>query len=747
MNFKLLTDFNFSSHRWFLVSVFLIIFLFIGQEVSNYQKAIEQVSKETNNLSTLLIKKIEHDFERVDNILLLTKKAIFTKDKNSVFYDNRILEEYNDTISIKLKSFADSFDEIEKLIYIDKDGDIKYASNRLSKDVNVSDREYFKELKNNKDLNKSFSDVVISRLSGRESILLLHAIRDENKNLDGILAAVINTSFIRKILSSIDIGQNGVALIRNSETTKLITRYPSLDDSLINKPLPKDNEISKLIKSGSKYGYLEYTASTDDIKRFASFITMENFPFYIQIALSQDEYLKSWKDNLIVKSIFLGLFIFASIIIISVMKRNFNNEQKLLKELNNEKDRFENMFRIHSSIMLLIDPKDGQILDANNSAVSFYGYSLEKLKSMNVNEINQLSQEELNTIYQEAKQLKTNSFVFEHKLNNGKIKIVEVDSSPIETTSGIILFSIIKDVTKEKKIEDRLKRSYKRIEKLIDLQDNMIILTNGKNTKYANNKFFDFFGFSNLSDFKKSHKSICEFFIQNDEFFHLKKLENPENWINELKILDGSKRIVAMKGKNSKEHKFFVTVNSFDEDIMIIGFTDITNTIKEKIKLEIKVTQDKLTNAYNREYFDKYYKDWIISINKFNLKLAVVMLDIDNFKYVNDTFGHDVGDLVLIDFVKVICTNLRSNDIFVRWGGEEFILVLKLKDEKDLLKILENLRHKVEIYNFPKIGKRTCSFGATIYKDDEDIFKTIKRADEAVYKAKNLGRNRVEIIS
>ena len=81
MNFKLLTDFNFSSHRWFLVSVFLIIFLFIGQEVSNYQKAIEQVSKETNNLSTLLIKKIEHDFERVDNILLLTKKAIFTKDK------------------------------------------------------------------------------------------------------------------------------------------------------------------------------------------------------------------------------------------------------------------------------------------------------------------------------------------------------------------------------------------------------------------------------------------------------------------------------------------------------------------------------------------------------------------------------------------------------------------------------------------------------------------------------------------
>ena len=747
MNFKLLTDFNFSSHRWFLVSVFLIIFLFIGQEVSNYQKAIEQVSKETNNLSTLLIKKIEHDFERVDNILLLTKKAIFTKDKNSVFYDNRILEEYNDTISIKLKSFADSFDEIEKLIYIDKDGDIKYASNRLSKDVNVSDREYFKELKNNKDLNKSFSDVVISRLSGRESILLLHAIRDENKNLDGILAAVINTSFIRKILSSIDIGQNGVALIRNSETTKLITRYPSLDDGFINKPLPKDNEISKLIKSGSKYGYLEYTASTDDIKRFASFITMENFPFYIQIALSQDEYLKSWKDNLIVKSIFLGLFIFASIIIISVMKRNFNNEQKLLKELNNEKDRFENMFRIHSSIMLLIDPKNGQILDANNSAVSFYGYSLEKLKSMNVNEINQLSQEELNTIYQEAKQLKTNSFVFEHKLNNGKIKIVEVDSSPIETTSGIILFSIIKDVTKEKKIEDRLKRSYKRIEKLIDLQDNMIILTNGKNTKYANNKFFDFFGFSNLSDFKKSHKSICEFFIQNDEFFHLKKLENPENWINELKILDGSKRIVAMKGKNSKEHKFFVTVNSFDEDIMIIGFTDITNTIKEKIKLEIKVTQDKLTNAYNREYFDKYYKDWIISINKFNLKLAVVMLDIDNFKYVNDTFGHDVGDLVLIDFVKVICTNLRSNDIFVRWGGEEFILVLKLKDEKDLLKILENLRHKVEIYNFPKIGKRTCSFGATIYKDDEDIFKTIKRADEAVYKAKNLGRNRVEIIS
>lgn len=730
------------NHKWFLVSVFVVIFLFSTQEIVNYQKSIENIRKETNNLTILLTKKIENDFERVENILVLAKDSLLNLEENNHIYKDGNFEDKQNIISNKLKIFANSFHEIEDIILIDKEGDIKNSS----KKVNVSDRDYFKRFKNNINLNRGFSEIIVSRLSGNKSFLQIIAIRDENKNFKGILAAIINIDLLNKTLSSINIGKEGFTLLGNLDSTTLLARFPLVDDELLNKPIVENN-ISSLIKSGLNQSCIEYESPIDGIKRFTSFIVMEQFPFYVQVSLSQDEYMINWRNSLIAKSIFLILFIVASVITFISMRKNYKNEQNLLKKLEIAKNRFENMFRIHSSIMLLIDPQNGQILDANQSAVDFYGYSLDELKNMNIKQINQLSAEEIIKKYTEAEHLKVNSFIFEHKIKSGAVKVVEVSSSPIETTSGIILFSIIKDITKEKKIENRLKESYKNIEKLIDLQDNIIILTNIKEIKFANRKFFDFFGFLNLSDFKKHHNCICEFFIKNESFYYVKDFVNKETWIEELKSLDSSKRVVSMRGKYLKEYKFFVTVNSFEDDVMIVSFTDISNTIKEKIKLEIRVTKDILTNAYNREYFEKNYKNWIEKAEKLNHKLAIAMLDIDHFKYVNDSFGHDVGDLVLIDFVKVIKQNLRKDDIFIRWGGEEFILILNINHKSDLEKILENLRQKVEENNFPKVGKRTCSFGGAIYEKGEDILKTVKRADESMYEAKNRGRNKVVINS
>ena len=206
-----------------------------------------------------------------------------------------------------------------------------------------------------------------------------------------------------------------------------------------------------------------------------------------------------------------------------------------------------------------------------------------------------------------------------------------------------------------------------------------------------------------------------------------------------------SKRIVSIIGKDSKQYIFSVNVNKFDEDNMIISFTDISQTIFENIYLEEKILHDKLTNAYSREYFDRNYQKFIYECIENNTKLALALLDIDYFKKVNDTYGHDIGDEVLIKFVEKIQNNLRKNDILIRWGGEEFILILQLESQKDLEKKLEYLRKVIEIEFFPKINNITCSIGGTIYQDNENILKTIKRADEAVYKAKAAGRNKVLI--
>lgn len=124
---------------------------------------------------------------------------------------------------------------------------------------------------------------------------------------------------------------------------------------------------------------------------------------------------------------------------------------------------------------------------------------------------------------------------------------------------------------------------------------------------------------------------------------------------------------------------------------------------------------------------------------------GLAMIDIDNFKKINDTYGHDVGDKILINLVSIIENSSRNDDILIRWGGEEFIMILKVSSENGLKIALENLRKTIEnskINNLPQI---TCSFGGTLYKDNELITDTIKRADESLYVAKNQGKNRIII--
>ena len=297
---------------------------------------------------------------------------------------------------------------------------------------------------------------------------------------------------------------------------------------------------------------------------------------------------------------------------------------------------------------------------------------------------------------------------------------------------------IISDITAQKE-------SYSKLQKFIDTQDNIVILTNGKLINFANKKFFSFLEFEDLEQFKSKYDCICELFIANERFFHLGKIEESQNWVEVIQELPHSQRVVALMGKDFVVHAFSVTINHFEDNLQIVSFTDISQTMLEHIKLEEKTVHDKLTGALNREYFDQNYKQLIERYNKEHYNLAIAILDIDHFKLVNDTFGHDVGDYVLKEMVNEIQRFSRSEDLLIRWGGEEFIMVLKVESDNGLYKALEHIRTTIEKHYFEDVKKVTCSFGGTIYQEGEAIEDTIKRADNALYEAKKEGRNRVVI--
>jgi diguanylate cyclase (GGDEF)-like protein len=157
---------------------------------------------------------------------------------------------------------------------------------------------------------------------------------------------------------------------------------------------------------------------------------------------------------------------------------------------------------------------------------------------------------------------------------------------------------------------------------------------------------------------------------------------------------------------------------------------------------------DKLTQVYNRLKLDLVFEQEMKRMKRYpENPLSVILLDLDKFKTINDTYGHYAGDRVLINAAEILKKSIRDTDTLGRWGGEEFLIICTNTDGRGAAILAENLRNQLELYEFPEIenNQGTASFGISEYKKDDRIEDMLIRADKALYKAKNEGRNRVEI--
>lgn len=163
-------------------------------------------------------------------------------------------------------------------------------------------------------------------------------------------------------------------------------------------------------------------------------------------------------------------------------------------------------------------------------------------------------------------------------------------------------------------------------------------------------------------------------------------------------------------------------------------------------KLNQLASKDSLTNIFNRRMLEEFINQEIIKSKRYKYNLSLIMIDIDHFKDVNDRFGHQTGDEVLVKLAEIISLNIRKADIFGRWGGEEFIVLLPETNLDEAYIVAENIRQKVQEYAFDKVGTKTVSLGISEFRQNEDILELIKRADDAMYEAKRTGRNKVMTI-
>lgn len=274
------------------------------------------------------------------------------------------------------------------------------------------------------------------------------------------------------------------------------------------------------------------------------------------------------------------------------------------------------------------------------------------------------------------------------------------------------------------------------IKTILNSQKNIVVVTDGKRLIYANLAFFDYFGYATLDKFLAEHSCICDFFESGESNEYLQADMDGMLWTEYLLRYSTQEHKVKMSvaGKTS-----IFTVNSqkmtYENQIRhVVVFTDIT-------RLNELATQDVLTQVANRFQFDKVLEHSITVSQRYGRALSMMLIDIDHFKEVNDTYGHLMGDEVLKKLAHILTKGIRKSDVVARWGGEEFVVLLPDSELLSAVKLAETLRVKIAESDFKPIMQVTCSVGVVQWNEGESSDHFLKRVDEKLYLAKESGRN------
>ncbi len=332
------------------------------------------------------------------------------------------------------------------------------------------------------------------------------------------------------------------------------------------------------------------------------------------------------------------------------------------------------------------------------------------------------------------------------------IGAVDYLTKPINNNQFINKLKLYMQIFKKNyKLQDLLKENTQQqqiLQTVLNTEKNLILVTNFKKISFANKSFLDFFNIKAIEDFIKKYRCFLDNIIDeknviDHNFKELHHKEKGKKFYQKIHTLKEKDKVINLKDQDNNKNSFFISISKIkDEDeLYLISLTNITNMRKNQLEITKKAFYDELTGIYNRSKFNEVLSETIEESKNNNITFSCIILDIDDFKNFNDTYGHLIGDEILILMAKTINTHIRENDFFARWGGEEFILLLSNTSLEKALIITEKLRKLVENISHDTADNISASFGVTQFQNDDDTKSIFQRCDKALYIAKENGKN------
>ena len=297
-----------------------------------------------------------------------------------------------------------------------------------------------------------------------------------------------------------------------------------------------------------------------------------------------------------------------------------------------------------------------------------------------------------------------------------------------------------------KRTNDKAEAAKRYLQTILNAQKHMIYITDGEKLINTNDAFLKFTGFATMYDFIKAYELPRNIFEKSTQEPYIDTTD--PRWLD--RVAENPDEVYKVRIK--KEDTIYIFIPSVEKvrirEMMqyVVILTDITELESEKEQLRVIAMTDPLTGACNRFKFNSVIEEQFANSKRYETPLSVIMFDVDHFKKVNDTYSHQVGDMVLKQIASIVRSEIRQSDLFIRWGGEEFMILLTNTPKESALVAAEKIRKSFENFEFDTVSKVTCSFGVAGLEEEDSVSKFISKADEAMYQAKVAGRNCVKVL-
>lgn len=653
----------------------------------------------------------------------------------------RAIPQFQGSVEASMERYGLVFPEVVGFQIANAEGNILYQTGSDAT-VNVADRGYFRTMRDIEERGIVFSEVFTSPVTGRSTLVAVRRIEGKNSRFLGVVSAAIDLGYFDQMNRLLPLGPSGVLAIRRADSHTLVMRSPSVS-SEINRPLEASHPIYQRMLAGERQGILDFVAQTDGIKRTYAYRTLSRYPFYVLAGLSEADMLAVWRHRAgVVGSLGFALFSCLGLVIVWLFRAQ-KRELLAAEELRRNREQLREAQRLAQVGSWELDLSSQRLVwsEALYQLFEFDHATVEPDYDLFLDRVHPEDRATLDNTYRKSVEDRQ-PYEIEHRLlmPDGRVKFVRECGETFYAPDGIPLRSIgtAQDITSQRQMESKMQL----LASAFQHSGEAILITDSQNHIITVNP-----AFTSLTGYPSE-----EALGRNPRFLSAGRT-TPEEYqrmwaqIAERGFWQGE---IWDRRKDGGIYPKWMSVSVIRDDdgkvrYHVAHFTDISSEREVEAKLHHIAHHDVLTGLLNRFSLKGRLDQALAAARRGGSRVALLFIDLDRFKAVNDTLGHHVGDLLLVEVARRLRESVRDSDVVARLGGDEFVVMLAgIEHTSAVAMVAEKLVLSVgdpyiigghDIYTTPSLGI------AIFPTDGDDGDSLMKNADAAMYHAKAAGRN------